>query len=233
MAHLPRAPTLPNVRLPSWAVAVWSKSLTATPGTLTAGPSPHGVSASPGQCQAPFSEPASPDSRRSQTPTGRRERFPVPDCPPCFSPHRGGAPQSGARGLPSHCIDNAAITVAVPGAAAPWALLQLTRRGELTKGRCRSPGKTGLLRGACHRAGHFGPNPLACNDDLRTRLRLFELQRAELSGHHEIVVVEHQSARNAVLVKLEADSVSRCLLVVFRFLACVEIADRDRPARNA
>src|ERR1700722_18894134 len=76
-------------------------------------------------------------------------------------------------------------------------------------------------------------NPLARNDDLRTRLRLFKLQRAELSAHHEIVVVEHQSARNAVLVKLEADGVSRCLLVVFRFLACVEIADRDRPARNA
>jgi hypothetical protein len=23
----------------------------------------------------------------------------------------------------------------------------------------------GLLRGACHRAGHFGPDPLARNDD--------------------------------------------------------------------
>src|SRR5579862_6064471 len=65
-----------------------------------------------------------------------------------------------------------------------------------------------------------------------TRLRLFELERAELSGHHEIVVVEHQSARNAVLVKLEADGISRRLLVVFRFLALVEIADRDRPARD-
>ena len=48
--------------------------------------------------------------------------------------------------------------------------------GELTKGRCRSLGKTGLLRLACHRVGHFGPNPLARNDGLRTRLRLFELQ---------------------------------------------------------
>jgi hypothetical protein len=25
---------------------------------------------------------------------------------------------------------------------------------------------SGLLRGACHRAGHFGPDPLARNDDL-------------------------------------------------------------------
>src|SRR5579862_9904617 len=66
-----------------------------------------------------------------------------------------------------------------------------------------------------------------------TRLRLFELERAELSGDDEIVVVEHQSTRNAVLVKLEADGVSRCLLAGFRLLGLVEIADRNRPARDA
>jgi hypothetical protein len=54
----------------------------------------------------------------------------------------------------------------------------------------------------------------------------------ELSGHHEIVIVEHQSARNAVFVKLEANGVSRRLLVVFRFLALVEIADRAPLARD-
>jgi hypothetical protein len=72
----------------------------------------------------------------------------------------------------------------------------------------------------------------ARNDESWARLRLFEFQRAQLSADHEIVVVEHQCARNAVLVKLEADGVSRCLFVVFRFLAFVEIADRDRPARD-
>ena len=29
----------------------------------------------------------------------------------------------------------------------------------------------GLLRGACHRAGHFGPDPLARNDDVGARLQ--------------------------------------------------------------
>jgi CspA family cold shock protein len=27
---------------------------------------------------------------------------------------------------------------------------------------------SGLLRGACHRAGHFGPDPLARNDEFRS-----------------------------------------------------------------
>jgi hypothetical protein len=37
-------------------------------------------------------------------------------------------------------------------------------RSEATKQSGDSP-KTGLLRGVYHRAGHFGPDPLARNDD--------------------------------------------------------------------
>jgi hypothetical protein len=37
-------------------------------------------------------------------------------------------------------------------------------RSEATKQSRASP-KTGLLRGACHRAGHFGPDPLPRNDE--------------------------------------------------------------------
>ena len=47
MAHLPCAPTRPNMRLPSRAGAVWSKLLTQAPGSGPAasavGPSPRGV----------------------------------------------------------------------------------------------------------------------------------------------------------------------------------------------
>jgi len=49
---------------------------------------------------------------------------------------------------------------------------------------CRS---SGLLRGACHRAGHFGPDPLARNDNpqcklgpLRKRLRSLDLTRTSM-----------------------------------------------------
>jgi hypothetical protein len=48
--------------------------------------SPAEFSASQGRHRAFSSEPASPDSRRPQTRAGRQEKFPVPDCPPCFSP---------------------------------------------------------------------------------------------------------------------------------------------------
>jgi hypothetical protein len=41
-------------------------------------------------------------------------------------------------------------------------------RSEATK-QSRLRGRTGLLRGACHRAGHFGPDPLARNDERRKR----------------------------------------------------------------
>ena len=50
----------------------------------------------------------------------------------------------------------------------------------------------------------------ARNDEvLRAGLRVFDFQRSQLPGDDEIVVVERQRARNAVLVKLEADRVSR------------------------
>src|SRR5579871_1087989 len=42
------------------------------------------------------------------------------------------------------------------------------RHGEEPEGRRSNPEpvhRAGLLRGACHRAGHFGPDPLARNDD--------------------------------------------------------------------
>src|ERR1700733_4815749 len=66
----------------------------------------------------------------------------------------------------------------------------------------------------------------------RARLRLFDLDRGEFVGHNEIVVVERQGTGNAVLVKLEADRIDRRLLAGILRLVLVEIADRDRPARD-
>jgi hypothetical protein len=40
-------------------------------------------------------------------------------------------------------------------------------RSEATKQSSKPCRCTGLLRGACHRAGHFGPDPLARNDEAR------------------------------------------------------------------
>jgi len=101
MAHLPCAPTRPQcqaallgsgrlIKIAHPGTSLWQKAASARIAPE--------FNASPGRYQAPFWEPASPDSRRPRTPSGRQERFPVPDCPPCFSP-RPGAPQSGARGL--------------------------------------------------------------------------------------------------------------------------------------
>src|SRR5271154_4940909 len=64
----------------------------------------------------------------------------------------------------------------------------------------------------------------------RTRLRLFHFDRAEFSTDDEVVVVERQRARNTVLVELEANGVSRCLVGVFLGLTLIEIADRNGPA---
>src|SRR4029077_19692246 len=86
-----------------------------------------------------------------------------------------------------------------------------------------------LSSGRPLRAGPVGSQ----RRESRARLRLFDLQRCELSGDDEIVVVEHQRPRNAVLVKLEADGVSCCLLAVFRLFALVEIADCGGPAGGA
>src|SRR5579862_2505172 len=67
---------------------------------------------------------------------------------------------------------------------------------------------------------------------LRAGLRLFEFERGQFAGHHEVVVVERQRPRNSVLVELEANRISRCLLGAFRGFRLVEIADGNRPARD-
>jgi hypothetical protein len=43
-----------------------------------------------------------------------------------------------------------------------WTIGGAKRRDEAIQYMHRG---TGLLRGACHRAGHFGPDPLARNDE--------------------------------------------------------------------
>src|SRR5689334_6628717 len=61
--------------------------------------------------------------------------------------------------------------------------------------------------------------------------RVLDLELAHVAADHEIVVVERERARDAVLVELEADRVDRCLLTA-RGIVAVEIADGDRPARE-
>jgi hypothetical protein len=48
-------------------------------------------------------------------------------------------------------------------------------RGAIATKQSRTAPQTGLLRGACHRAGHFGPDPLARNDKPYSRRVLFPL----------------------------------------------------------
>ena len=48
------------------------------------------------------------------------------------------------------------------------------RSDEQSSAQCDGPG---LLRGACHRAGHFGPDPLARNDVVRLTLQSFARSR--------------------------------------------------------
>src|SRR5215510_13514447 len=62
-------------------------------------------------------------------------------------------------------------------------------------------------------------------------LAVADLDRGELAADGEIVVVEHQRARNAVLVELELDRIDRRLVAALCVL--VEIAHRDRPALEA
>ena len=42
---------------------------------------------------------------------------------------------------------------------------------------------SGLLRGACHRAGHFGPDPLARNDGLPPRFAIARDCEPTLTTH--------------------------------------------------
>src|SRR5215475_4622979 len=67
---------------------------------------------------------------------------------------------------------------------------------------------------------------------LRAGLRFLDLQRLELAADGEVVVVEHQRARDAVLVKLERDRVDRNLLTA-RLVGALEIAHGHGPALHA
>src|SRR3981081_782514 len=59
-------------------------------------------------------------------------------------------------------------------------------------------------------------------------LGVANLERRELAADGEIVVVEHERARDAVFVELELDRIDRCLFAGLGRL--VEITHGDRPA---
>src|SRR4051812_22708529 len=61
--------------------------------------------------------------------------------------------------------------------------------------------------------------------------RVLDVERLQLAADHEVVVVELQGARDAVLVELEADGVDGRLLALP--LGLVEIADGDGPAPHS
>src|SRR6202008_2819302 len=63
-------------------------------------------------------------------------------------------------------------------------------------------------------------------------LAIPDLQRGELARDRKVVVVEHESTRNAVLVHLELDRVDGRLLAAAG-LGAVEIAHRYRPALHS
>src|SRR5436305_5371514 len=67
---------------------------------------------------------------------------------------------------------------------------------------------------------------------LRAGLGILDLQRLELATDREVVVVEHQRARDAVLVKLERDRIDRDLLAA-RLITALEIAHGHGPALHA
>ena len=62
-------------------------------------------------------------------------------------------------------------------------------------------------------------------------LAVADLERGELAADGEVVVVEDERARDAVLVELELDRIDRRLVAARR--VAVEIAHRDRPALEA
>src|SRR6266403_1744087 len=67
---------------------------------------------------------------------------------------------------------------------------------------------------------------------LLTRLGVLDVEFAHRAGNDEIIVVEHQRPRNAVLVKLERHRVDRRLLAVRGFGVAVVIAHGHRPPRQ-
>src|SRR6266487_2286000 len=65
---------------------------------------------------------------------------------------------------------------------------------------------------------------------LLTRLRILDVELAHRARDDEIIVVEHQRPRHAVLIELERHCIDRGLLAVFGFGVAVVIAHRDRPS---
>src|ERR1700686_4673895 len=91
---------------------------------------------------------------------------------------------------------------------------------------CGSPG---------YRFAHPGYAP---PDDRRpslTRLDVLcvlDVEPAERPGNDEVVVIEHQRARHAVLEQLERHRIDRRLLAVLLPGVAIVIADRHRPAHH-
>jgi hypothetical protein len=139
MTHLPRAPTLPNVRLPSWAVAVWSKLLTAAAGSSRRAFAPRR------QCftgPVPGAFFGARVTRQPQTTNANRTARKIPSSrlsAMLFSASGRGASIRGA-GTPfpldrqrgHHCCGSQCRGTMGAIAVSP------SRFGELTKGRCRS-----------------------------------------------------------------------------------------------
>src|SRR5882724_906675 len=63
-------------------------------------------------------------------------------------------------------------------------------------------------------------------------LRILDVEFSHRAGNDEIIVVEHQRPRDAVLVKLERHRVDRRLLAVLGFGVAVVIAHGHRPPRQ-
>src|SRR5215813_2522730 len=61
-------------------------------------------------------------------------------------------------------------------------------------------------------------------------LGILHVEFAERAGNDEIIIVQHECARDAVLVELERHRIDRRLLAVFRLGLAIVIAHGDGPA---
>jgi len=61
---------------------------------------------------------------------------------------------------------------------------------------------------------------------------LLDVELAERTGDHEIIVIKHQRPRHAVVEQFERHRIDRRLLAFLGLGVAVEIADRHRPARQ-
>src|SRR5258708_30234893 len=61
-----------------------------------------------------------------------------------------------------------------------------------------------------------------------TRLGILDVELSERAGNDEIVVIEHQRPRDAVLAQFKRHRINRCLLAVLGLGVAVVIAHRDR-----